>query len=80
MKGECRLQRPHHASVDNFMADRALFLMNACLEWEQVRCSRCGSRFKCESVFISAHRLAEVCVGTGTIVIGLVMGAAWVLT
>jgi hypothetical protein len=70
VKGECRLQTPHHVSVDNFVADKALFLMTSCLEYgdKQLHCSQCGMRIKWEAAFISAHRMAEDCVGTGTIV------------
>jgi hypothetical protein len=70
LKGECRLQTPHHVSVDDFVADKALFLMIACGEYEdkQLHCVQCGTRIKWEATFISAHRMAEQCVGTGTIV------------
>jgi hypothetical protein len=64
------VQTPHHVSVDNFVADRALFMMSACLDYgaNQLHCSQCGTRIKWEAVFISAHRMAVDCVGTGTIV------------
>jgi hypothetical protein len=64
------LQTPHHVSVDTFVADKALFLMTACVDYgdTQLRCSQCGTRIKWEVVFISAHRIAQDCVGTGTIV------------
>jgi hypothetical protein len=70
VKGECRLQTPHHVSVDNFVADKALFLMTSCLDYgdKQLHCSQCGTRIKWEAAFISAHRMAEDCIGTGTIV------------
>jgi len=70
VKGGCRLQTPHHVSVDTFIADKALFLMTACFDYmdKQPHCSHCGARIKWEEVFISAHRMAEECVGTGTIV------------
>jgi hypothetical protein len=64
------LQTPHHVSVDDFVADKALFLMTACLECgdNQMRCNQCGTRIKWEVAFISAHRMTAECVGTGTIV------------
>jgi hypothetical protein len=70
VKGECRLQTPHHVSVDNFVADKALFLMTSCLDYgdKQLHCSRCGMRIKWEPAFVSAHRMAGDCVGTGIIV------------
>jgi hypothetical protein len=70
VKGGCRLQTPHHVSVDDFVADKALFLMTACFDYgdNQAHCSQCGTRIKWEMAFISAHRIAEQCVGTGTIV------------
>ena len=70
LKGECRLQTPHHVSVDDFVADKALFILTACRECEdrQLHCAQCGTRIKWEAAFISAHRMAEQCVGTGTIV------------
>jgi hypothetical protein len=70
VKGECRLQTPHHISVDNFVADKALFLMTSCLDYgdKQLHCSQCGTCIRWEAAFISAHRMAEQCLGTGTIV------------
>jgi hypothetical protein len=70
VKGEYRLQTPHHVSVDTFVADKALFLMTASVEYgdKHMHCSQCGTRIKWEAVFISAHRMAEHCIGTGTIV------------
>jgi hypothetical protein len=70
LKGECILQTPHHVSVDGFVADEALFLMTACFDYgaNQAHCSQCGTRIKWEMAFVSAHRIAEQCVGTGTIV------------
>ena len=70
VKGECRLQTPHHVSVNNFMADKALFLATACLNHghRQLHCAQCGTRIKWAAAFISAHRMDEQCVGTGTIV------------
>jgi len=64
------MQTPHHVSVDNFVADKALFLMTACFDYgdNQAHCSQCGMRIKWEEAFISAHRMAEQCLGTGTIV------------
>ena len=69
MEGECRLQTPHDFSVDNFVADKALFLATACLSHghRQLHCTRCGTRIKWV-VFISAHRVAEDCLGTGAII------------
>jgi hypothetical protein len=70
VEGEYKLQTPHHVSVDNFIADKALFLMSACLEnWDKhMHCAQCGTRIKWEPAFISAHRVDEECVATGTIV------------
>jgi hypothetical protein len=70
VKGECRLQTPNHVSVDDFVADKALFLMTACFDYgdKQPHCSQCGTRIKWEVAFVSAHRIAEQCMGTGTIV------------
>jgi hypothetical protein len=70
VKGECTLQTPQHASVDKFVADKALFLMTACLEDrdKHLHCAQCGTRIKWEAAFVSAHRMTEDCVGTGTIV------------
>ena len=70
MKGEYRLQTPHHVSVDTFVADKAMFLMNACLEYgdKHIHCSQCGALIKWEAASISAHRMAEHCMGTGIIV------------
>lgn len=70
VKGECRLQTPQHASVDGFFAEEALFLATACFDYgdRQPHCSQCGTRIKWEATFISAHRIAEQCVGTGIIV------------
>jgi hypothetical protein len=70
VKGECRLQTPHHVSVDNFVADKALFLATACLNYgrRQLHCAQCGTRIKWAAAFISAHSMAEQCLGTGTIV------------
>jgi len=70
VKGEYRLQTPHHVSVDTFVADKALFLMIACVEYgdKHMHCSQCGTRIKWEAAFISAHRMAEHCIGTGTII------------
>ncbi len=64
------MQTPHHVSVDDFVADKALFLMTACLDCgdKLMHCSQCGTCIRWEEVFISAHRLADQCVGTGTIV------------
>ena len=69
-ESECRLQTPHHVSVDNFVADKALFLLTACLDDgdKQLHCALCGTRIKWEVAFIAAHRVAEECVGTGSIV------------
>jgi hypothetical protein len=52
------------------MADKALFLMSACLESEDkhMHCAQCGTRIKWAAAFISAHRMAERCLGTGIIV------------
>jgi hypothetical protein len=52
------------------MADKALFLITACCENEdkQLHCAQCGTRTRWEEAFISVHRVAEHCVGTGTIV------------
>jgi hypothetical protein len=68
-KGECGLQTPHHVSVDTFVADKALFLLTACLDYanKQLHCSQFGMRIKWEAAFISTHRVAEECVGTGKI-------------
>jgi hypothetical protein len=63
------LQTPHHVSVDTFAADKTLFLMTACFDYGDNQAhSQCGTRIKWEAAFISAHRMAEDCVGTGTIV------------
>jgi hypothetical protein len=64
------LQTPHHVSVEMFVADKAFFLLTACLDYvnKPLHCSQCGTRIKSVTAFISAHRLAEECVGTGTIV------------
>ena len=64
------MQTPHHVSVDRFIASKALFLMTACFGYgdKQPHCSQCGACIKWEVAFISAHRIAEECVGTGTIV------------
>jgi hypothetical protein len=69
-KGEYRLQTPHHVSVDTFVADKASFLLTACLDYanKQLHCSQCGTRINWVAAFISAHRVAEECVGTGKIV------------
>jgi hypothetical protein len=69
VEGRCRLQTPH-ISVDAFMADKALFLATACLNHghRQLHCAQCGTRIKWAAAFISAHRMDEQCVGTGTIV------------
>ena len=70
LKGECRLQTPHHVSVDNFVAGKSLVLLTACLDYgdKQLQCALCGTRINWEVAFIAAHRVAEECVGTGTIV------------
>jgi NAD-dependent SIR2 family protein deacetylase len=70
VKDECKVQTPHYVSVDNFVVDKALFLMTACVECggNDMRCTQCGTRIKWEAAFISAHRIAELCVGTGIIV------------
>jgi hypothetical protein len=64
------LQTPQHASVDGFSAEKALFLAIACLEDrdKHMHCAQCGTRIKWEAAFVSAHRMTEDCVGTGTIV------------
>ena len=70
VKGECRLQTPHHVSVDTFIAAKAVFLATACLNHggKHLHCARCRIRIKWAGVFISAHRMTEQCVGTGAIV------------
>jgi hypothetical protein len=70
VKGGYRLQTPHHVSVDTFVADKARFLMTACVEYgdKHMHCSQCGTRIKWEPAFISAHRMAAHCIGTGTII------------
>src|ERR1700733_15326307 len=70
VKGECILQTPHYVSVDTFDADTALFLMTACFDYgdNQAHFTQCGPPLKWEAAVISAHRMAEDCVGTGTIV------------
>jgi len=70
LKGEGRLQAPHHVGVDTFLADKALFLATACLDYgdNQLHCALCWTSIKWEAAFISAHRIAEQCVGTGIIV------------
>jgi hypothetical protein len=70
VEGECTLQTPHHVSVDNFVADKALFLATACFNYgdRQLHCAQCGTHIKWEVAFISSHRIAEQCLGTGTIV------------
>lgn len=70
VKGGYRLQTPHHVSVDTFVADKARFLMTACVEYgdKHMHCSQCGTRIKWEPAFISAHRMAEHCIGTGAII------------
>jgi len=70
VKGECSVQTPHHVSVDTFVANKAVFLMTACLEHgdNHMHCAQCGTGIKWEAAFISSHRVAEDCVGTGAIV------------
>jgi hypothetical protein len=70
VKGEYRLRTPHQVSVDTFVADKALFLMTTCVEYgdKHMHCSQCGTRIKWEPAFISAHRMAEHCIGTGIII------------
>ena len=64
------MQTPHHVSVDNFAADKALFLATACLNFgdRHLHCAQCGTRIKRVAAFISAHCMTEQCLGTGTIV------------
>ena len=62
------MQTPHHASVDSFLADEALFLATACLVFgENMNCAQCGTRVKWEVVGVSTHFAAEECIGTGKI-------------
>lgn len=63
------MQTPHHVSVGNFVAEKALFLATACLEGEaeKLNCARCGIRIKWEVAFISTHGADQQCIGTGKI-------------
>jgi hypothetical protein len=64
------VRTPHHVSVDNFVAERALFLATACLEFgdKPMNCAHCGTAIKWELAFVSAHGLADLCGGTrGTV-------------
>ena len=63
------MQTPHHVSVDAFVAEKGFFLTTACLECggESLKCAGCGTRIKWEVAFISTHRIAESCIGTGKI-------------
>ena len=56
--------------MDTFLADKALFLATACLDYgdNQLHCALCWTSIKWEAAFISAHRVAEECIGTGIIV------------
>jgi hypothetical protein len=56
------VQTTYHVSVDNFVAERALFLVTACFEFgdKPMNCAHCGTAIKWELAFVSAH-----CGGTG---------------
>jgi hypothetical protein len=61
------VQTTYHVSVDNFVAERALFLVTACFEFgdKPMNCAHCGTAIKWELAFVSAHGLADLCGGTG---------------
>jgi hypothetical protein len=63
------VQTPHYVSVDSFSAEKGLFLATACLECEDkpMKCAQCGTCIKWEVAFVSTHRMAEPCIGTGKI-------------
>jgi hypothetical protein len=63
------MQTPHHVSVDHFVAEKALFLLAACLEVgdKDLTCARCGTQIKWEVASISTHCTAYQCLGIGII-------------
>ena len=63
------MQTPQRISVETFVAEEARFLAKSCIEYpdKHMNCARCGTRIKWEVAFISTHRKAEPCIGTGKI-------------
>jgi hypothetical protein len=62
------MQTPHHVSVDCFVAEEALFLATACLEYgDNINCVQCGTRIKWEVALIATHSAAELCIAAGKI-------------
>jgi hypothetical protein len=69
VEGECRLQTPHHVTVNGFEADKAFFLATACFDYGdgQVHRAQGRARLKWQAAFISAHLFSVDEAGAGNV-------------